>query len=247
MLNGDPSDFVIPGDDLSGYKLLQVSAMELVDRKTAEWFKDYVKKGGNLLVEYPFACRDEQTWVTPKRPGHGLETLLGCFEGERHMIGEEDIAAVFGMNIPAGSGNLKDWASRWYVELKPCGGKVIGKWQDGKPAMIKNKYGKGTVWTTGFNASLAFKDTWDDPSLKYFRALMSDAGVTPLPWAGKGIFLMKRKGNSGTIIFVFNNSDKKQSITLPVKPSVKIESESAVVSGKELKMGPKGIFVALME
>ena len=236
MLNGEPADFVAPGDELSCYRFLHVTAAEMIDKKTASWLEAYVKNGGNLLVEFPFACRDEALWVTPKRPAHGLETLLGCSEGERHVSGEKDIAKVFGMRIPAGS---------WNIELIPRGGKVIGKWQNSKPAMIKNKFGKGTVWSTGFNASLAFKDNWHDQMPKYFRLLKSAAGIKPCSTAGKAVFVFKREGALGIIWFVFNAGKKTQYVVLSGKPISVLEQAGCSITGEQLKIRAGGVFVAL--
>ncbi len=62
-------EFVVPGDDLSGVKLLHVTCDELINAETADWLRAFVQGGGKLLVEFPFASRDENTWVAPNAPG----------------------------------------------------------------------------------------------------------------------------------------------------------------------------------
>jgi len=71
-----------------------------------------VHDGGTLVAEFPFACRDDNTWVSVRRPNHGLEDLLGCREAERLVLDS-------GMSFPAAfvSGE-KIEPERWRVAFR---------------------------------------------------------------------------------------------------------------------------------
>ena len=80
---GYTADYVVNGDDLSKYKMVTVTCLEMTDESEREMFQKYVENGGVLYIEYPFACRDERTWVSPTRPNLGFEALTGCREAHR--------------------------------------------------------------------------------------------------------------------------------------------------------------------
>ncbi len=178
-LLGYTADFAVAGDELDGVSLLVVNSMELVDGEAARWLRNFVEQGGTLLVEYPFACRDERTWVTPVRPGHDLEQLLGCREGRRLTLGnqQEEIRFPDGERMPVGGDR---------VVLLPTSGEVIGRWADGGAAVVRHSLGRGTVLTCGGNAALAFFDTADPAALPaIYRRALAAAGLqvtTGQPW-----------------------------------------------------------------
>lgn len=171
---GYTADFAVRDDDLSGYRLLVVSAVELIDEAAARWLRCFVENGGTLLVEYPFACRDERTWVTPRRPSNHLEKLTGCREKSRTVLSPEVPGTVFFDK------ELKQTAAGWRVVLEPVEDsvKVIGRWVDGSPAVAEHACGRGRVIVSGGNFAM---ETFHEPATagvpEVYRAALNAAGL----------------------------------------------------------------------
>ncbi|MHB0997863.1 MAG: beta-galactosidase [Armatimonadota bacterium] len=205
---GETVDWVIPGDDLSRFSLVHVTAAEMIDPQFADSLRTYVQNGGRLIVEFPFACRDENTWVSKKRPNNGLNDLLGCTEGFRVAAsGSDNDKAEFE------NGAIVK-AQGWRVNLIPESGRVFASWADGSVAAVENKYGKGTVYSLGLNLSLSFEDKLGDPSMNVLGSLINYTGKT----AGSDVWIRRRKGIGHEVWFVFNISNSQQMVQLPAPP-----------------------------
>ena len=234
---GETVDWVVPGDDLSRCEILHVSAAEMVDRAAADWLRAYVRGGGTLIVEFPFACRDDNTWVSSARPNHGLDDLLGCVETDRVVIPPAGPEAVrFARRL-----TLK--ARGWHIALRPTRGKALARWADGSVAAVENTVGKGRVYALGASLSLSFSDTWDDPARKVLTALLTEAGIAPQPRAAGSVWVRRRTAGDREIWFVFNVSDREHSQALPRRPRATWFGEGCAVSGTRIRLGPGAAWV----
>ena len=233
--NGEAVDFVLARDDLSSKRVLHVTCTEMIDADTADWLREFVRNGGVLVAEFPFACRDEITWIHPQRPGHELHELLGCREltREETRLSPPDIAEfACGHRIVA---------KGWRIVLEPCGGDTIATWDDGAVAAVRNTYGAGVVYALGVNVSMSFANCWDDPGADVVRWLLRDAGLA----AGervpeRQVWVRRRRGPDFEIWFVFNVSDSSKRIRLPAAPVAewhRIASERVAEDVYELASG----------
>jgi beta-galactosidase len=240
QIAGETTDFVVPGDRIDGTSLLHVSSAEIIEAETADWLRKFVEAGGKLVVEFPFACRDERTWVSPRRPAHGLEDLLGCVEADRVITGKEQIDFA---DFPGG---VRIRAQEWRIDLTTCGGEVLARWQDGSVAAVRNHYGAGTVYAIGVNISLAFGNTWNDPALAIFAWLLRDAGLAPRPWQTPRLWLRRRRGQDHEIWFIFNFGDVQECIRLPATPTQVWVGEDCRLEGEKLIVNSGASWVAEM-
>jgi beta-galactosidase len=230
---GETVDWVTSGEDLSGYELLVVPAAEMVDFPTALWLRAYVEGGGILVVEFPFACRDDNTWVSRKRPNHGLDELLGCVEAER-VISIGDEATFFdGLTIRAFD---------WRIVLEPTTGEPIAHWQDGAIAAVRNSFGKGIVYALGASPSLSWADSWDDPACKISHRILDEAGVTCD--SPDDVFIRRRIGESHEVWFVFNIAECDRSITLPHPPTAIWQGSEYPSRDLTVTLPPNAVFIA---
>jgi beta-galactosidase GanA len=235
--NGQTVDWVIPGDQIKRYALLHVTATEVVTEDMARWLRDYVWNGGTLVVEFPFACRDEKTWVIGKRPGYGLESLLGCTEADRVVIAEGVTeSAVF-------SGGIRIPARDWRIDLRPTFGRAIARWPDNGVAAVRHTYGQGSVYCLGASVSLAFRDTWDDPGFRVCSRILKDAGVPAPSPSIKRVWTRRRVGTDREIWFVFSVDDTIKEIRLPDRPRSIWGIGKASLKSARLVLEPGGFFV----
>lgn len=235
LINGVAPDWVVSGDEIGDRKILHVTAAEMILAETAGWLIEYVEQGGRLLVEYPFACRDEHTWVGTERPLNHLEKLTGCREGLRTVAGHEERATVLGIEgIPAGY---------WKQELLPEKGDVIGKWSDGTVAAVICSHGKGRVLTLGCSLSLGFSDSWNDPSVNAFRKVMDALGFERRDTMLAGVVHVRRQSAQKDIDFFFNLGQTR--CRIPFRKTVRAAWHSQACAEKDatLIIDPGGFWI----
>jgi len=206
---GHSTDMIAPHDDLTGYELVHLSAMEMVDAEQAEILRQFVHRGGKLVIEYPFACRDEATWVHPHRPAHGLADMLGCVEGQRVVV------------KPNQPQTMKLWnestvtCEHWRVDFELRGAQPIGWWDNGQIAATRHRYGNGEVITLGSSLSRAAIASFDNPALTVFDELLKGMSLEPAFNADRGVWMRTRTGPNGSVYFVFNLNSHQAGVTLP--------------------------------
>ena len=237
LMAGETVDWVVPGDDLAGRALLHVTCAEMIAADSADWLRSYVRDGGALVVEFPFACRDDNTWVSRQRPNHGLEDLLGCREVERVVIPPQGTETV------SFAGATRVEARGWRVELEPADGEVLATWGNGSVAAVRHRFGGGTVVALGVNLALSFGDSWDCPVGLAFSRVLDAAGLAR-PDVPAGLWLRRRCAGDREILFVFNVSDEARELQLPQAPGEVWYAEGAQCEGKNLNIEPGGTWVA---
>ena len=210
----------------------------MIDAKTADWLRAYVRGGGTLLIEMPFACRDDNTWVSVRRPNHGLEDLMGCTEAQRLVVEP-------GQSFPAAfaTGQTIE-PEKWRIMLRPTTGASIVTWPDGTGAAVSNQYGKGQVIVLGINLSLAARRNWSPQVLDAFRAIVRKAGIQ-VP-SGSPLWVARRSGPNGHVWFVVNLHDQPGTMKLPHPPKRVWVGEGAKIQGNTLTVPANEVWVAEM-
>jgi beta-galactosidase GanA len=235
--NGQSVEWVVPGDDLSGIRLLHVTCAEMIDETAASWLKQFVEQGGTLVVEFPFACRDGRTWVAKSIPNHGLDALLGCREIDRVVTGSESLKNSVTFN----TGQIV-LAKRWRIELLPTTAKPIAYWNDGCVAAVQHTFGKGMVICSGVNLALSFADTKESPEFDLYRWILSTAGL-PCDEGGRNVWIRKRRSINREIWFIFNMTENDQTLTLPALPGEVWYGQECTLNGNEIIMKPNAVWV----
>lgn len=239
LLNtGNAPDFITPEDGYGNYKLLIVNCLEQISDATARALEAFVENGGVLLVEYPFACRDERTWATLQRPSLGLDRLVGCREIHRLALPDGQTRALRYAN------GAQDAASFCQVALRPTTGTVLATWEDGAPAAVENAYGQGKVFTCGGNLSIAVRDAVvanREPALPCLYALALQAAglsaeTTPF-WT------LERTSRENAFRFLFNPTEKPQDVEIPSGFQMRYASAEAKAEGNRLALAPNAAAV----
>jgi len=159
-------DLNIPYEAIGEDQLDQIGAFKAIflgqfamcaDQTTVEAFRQYVRDGGMLIVtNYAFSAGD--TGLELENPAFGLADIWGSSGRVEDQTGEGRITAseesanplhdsVAGLQFPTLGG----------VARRQMGtAQVIGRFQDGTPAITLNRYGKGQVLFIGTNAGEAY-------------------------------------------------------------------------------------------
>lgn len=199
---GAPVDFITEAKDLKDYPVVIVPSYQLADEALVETWKDYVKKGGNLVISCRTAQKDRNGHFPETRFGEMLYDLSGNEIEFFDTLLPDDPAKVVMDN------NEYDWTT-WGEILKP--GKnsevwatYIDEFYEGKPAVTHRKLGKGTVTYVGLDSDNG--DLERDVLKKLYSKL--GIGVMDLPY---GVTVEYRNGFG----IVLNYSDKTYTFPVP--------------------------------
>ncbi|MEW2475007.1 beta-galactosidase [Micromonospora gifhornensis] len=219
-------DIVLPGDPLTGYRLLVLPALYLTDDDTAQWVGEYVTGGGHLLATYLSGVADEHARVRLGGYPGALRDLLGVRVEEFHPLAADDQVRL----SDGGTGRI------WAETLRPTGAQVItayaGGVLDGQPAITRHRAGSGTAW---------YVSTRPDDAT--YRRLLDEAarsaGLTPVcPDAPAGVEAVRRRAAHGSWLFLFNHTDTPQRV-----PARGTDLLTATAVGEAVQLPPGGVAV----
>jgi len=182
---GAPMDFIAENDDFTAYPFLIAPAYQLVDSALVQKWKDYVDKGGHLILTCRTGQKDknghlfEAGWAAP------IRSLIGADLEFFDMLPADILGSVRAKNM------YFKW-NTWGEVLSPFPGtELLATYADqyyaGKAAATTRRLGKGTVTFIG----VASKDGLLEHLL--VRSVYERAGVAieDLP---KGVYIEWRDG-----------------------------------------------------
>lgn len=190
-------DFALPGQDLSGYRLVVAPAQYLLTAADAANLTSYVKDGGTLLVSFFSAIVDENDavhaggYLAPLRDALGVtvEEFLPLREGVSHGV--------------TWKGGAELVADAWQEDLTLAGAEVVASFSGGPgadgPAITRNSHGAGTGWYVSTRLDAAGLAT-------VFEAVYADAGIQPagLP---DGLEVITRHGDDTVYRVAVNHAE----------------------------------------
>lgn len=201
------TDIVHPGSELSGYRLVVVPNLYLVDEATAANLVRYVREGGHLVISFFSGIVDECDRIHLGGYPAPFRELLGVHVEEFWPLAHDGSIALAPADGRVGSGTL--W-SEW-VTLE--GAEPLATFADGelagRPAITRHRHGSGVAYYLG---------TRPDPATMgaLLREVVREAGVTPvLPGAPAGVEATVRRSETGDrYLFLLNHN--MFDVTVPV-------------------------------
>lgn len=264
-----PIDFVstqeVAAGKLAEYRVLFVPYPVMLSANVASGIKQYIEDGGTVVAEARLAWNNERGFASPIIPGIGLDKVFGAREvvirpSEKPQITVEDAAQLPGWK---NDGTLVGAAYEEELEPYP-GAQVLGRFADGKPAIVENTFGKGKTILVGTFLALGYEEHPEAATREFLLSLASLAGVSPqveVTGAGaSGIQVRRLVSGKEQVVFAFNESkdsaDATLSLNLPWKParavdwtnagSVTFDSEQGKVVLKK-KFAPREVWVVSLE
>jgi len=189
-------DGVRPGADLSGYRLVVVPTLYLVDDECVDRLRAYVEGGGHLVISFGSGLVDERDHIRLGGYPGAFRDLLGLRSEEIFPLADGDEVRL---STPSG----EVWTgSRWTEFTHLAGAETVAEYLDGpvagRPAITRNRVGAGTAWYVGTaldqNALAALLD----------RIRIAADVQAPVP-APPGVEVVRRRGPQGAYLFVLNH------------------------------------------
>ena len=186
-------DFITADDDLSERKCVIVAAAEILPAGFCRRLREFVENGGVLILEYPFAVRDENTWAAPERPNNGMAELTG-FREKLRWVPEGETATVDGRAVAD---------QRWYtVGEIAADAEIFGRWSTGEAAAIRRRAGKGVVLTLLASPSLAYSASRSPEAFAVAESLLES--VFPGELLPPGLEVRTRSSAEHRVTMLFN-------------------------------------------
>ena len=193
---GVSADVVPPDADLSGYRLVIVPTLYLVDDAAAASIRRYVEAGGHLLVTYFSGIVDVDDHVRLGGYPGAFRDLLGVRVDEFRPLRAGDEVVL--------EGEVAGRADVWTEDLRLAGARAVSTYSDGpcagQPAITRHGTGEGVAW---------YVATRTDPetTAALVELVIAESGVTAVLDAPDGVEVMQRTGPDARYLFVLNHGE----------------------------------------
>jgi len=219
---------------LDGYKLVIAPALLIVNEDRAARLKEFVRRGGFLVLTVRCGMKDSANALLPMRQPGPLTDLAGAEVEEYYAL--LDSVPVQG-NWFTGTSRL--WAERLRV-IDQAETQVVARygpsngWLDGQVAVTVHPYGRGFVYFVG-----AYLD--DAAQQELLDHIVSLAGIRPALETPGGVEAHKRVNAQGQEVWIVINHervDKQVPLAWPAQ-----EHLSGQAVDGDLSLGPYGVVI----
>ncbi len=225
-----PVDFVstqeVARDRLGQYKVLFVPFPVMLSKAVANGIKHYVQGGGTVVAGARLAWNNQRGFASAVIPGLGLDKVFGAREQVIRPVHRPEIKISDASGLP-GLSTRTVFGAAFEEDLQPYpGARVLGRFEDGKAAVVEHSYGKGKTVLVGSFVPLAYSRHHDAGTQRFLVSLARLAGVArevKVLGAGNSKLEVRRLvGDHDQIVFAFNESkdpvDATLSIAVPWRP-----------------------------
>ena len=198
-------DFVPPGVDLSGYKLVVAAHLYLYTDETAALIGRYVRAGGTLLATYFTGHVDENDKARLDGYLGTLQDVLGVSIDDFSALpasGPRSIIAV--SSDQWGTLECSEWSEYLHLRGASVHAHFSGTDVDGMAAITSNAHGRGTAWYVATRPDRAGID-------RIVADIARSAGAVPVV---SGLPIGVEAGRRGGVLFLINQSDEAVEIPL---------------------------------
>jgi beta-galactosidase len=228
------ADVVSPDAPLNGYRLVVAPALVILSETQAQRLKDFVRRGGHLVLTVRCGVKDRYNALRPSRAPGLLAGLAGVEVEDYYAL--LDPVPVIGNWF---TGTSQVWAERLKVRDKDnthlaarfgaCNG-----WLDDQPAITVHTYGHGLVYNVG-----VYLD--DDAQQALMDHIVQMAGVRGVMETPAGVEARLRVAPDGTRIYLLINHEREEKV-VPV-PWPAYEHLAGEALGDGLKLTPYGVAI----
>src|SRR6185437_14947482 len=225
-----PVDFVdsqdVAQNKLGRYKILFLPFPVMLSQDAAEGIKRYVQSGGTAVAEARLAWNDARGFASDVIPGFGLDEVFGAKEKLIRPVEKPEFQIEPSAELPGVTANQPVAGAAFEEDLEPLeGGRVLGRFSDGAPAIVSHAWGNGKAILIGSFVALGYHQTPNHATRQFFLSLARAAGVSQdVELAGpqsSDVEVRRLVSEHEQIVFVFNHAagpfDASLSIDVPWK------------------------------
>jgi beta-galactosidase len=197
--------------DFAQYKLVIAPMLYMVREGVGERLTRFVEDGGTLVATYwSGICDDSALCFETGFPGP-LREALGIRSEEIDVLYEHESVPV----VPSSkSGFTTAWTGRIFCDLIHAERAEVlatydGQFYTGRPALTRNRHGKGTAWYVAFRGDDLFLNDLIDRLIN--ETDLHPVLETTLP---TGVTAQMRPNGERQIIFLMNFTNQPQTVIL---------------------------------
>ena len=212
-----PAMFVTPKDIINGragrYKLIFISNQMNVDIELANALKRYVEEGGVLVCDGRFGVIGNDGIMYDGQPGGALNETLGY-----NLIDVEPNNLDITMKDNSGyAGKLSGYYEKQYLEVFGSSAEVLGTFDEGSPAVIRSRAGKGEIlYIATYLWYGYFKENSGSVS-DFMKGLAAEYDMAVNTISCNDLKIRALKGDDGLILFAFNYENREVAGTVELK------------------------------
>jgi hypothetical protein len=217
------ADFVTPEEIKAGildkYRVLYLPFAYSMSTQTGEKIKEFVKNGGSVFADAKCAVKDEHGLSYLITPGAGLDELFGCKVKDFLPCQRVSIHVVeAASDISLGRGDLLT-GDLIEEQLENINGQVIGIFEDGIPAIISRKFGKGQVMFVGTHMAESYFKYGESSTGNLISGFARSAGVKPpmMISGGDKMECMMLENDNHKVVIIINHQEQQVVAKLEIK------------------------------
>jgi beta-galactosidase len=228
------TDVISAGGPLDGYRLIVAPALVIVSESQARQLRDFVKRGGHLVLTVRCGMKDEYNALLPSRQPGPLADLAGVEVEEYYAL--LDPVPVIG-NWFTGTSQL--WAERLKMQDRD-NTHVVARfgasngWLDDQPAIAVHSYGRGLVYYAG----VVLDEVAQQALMDHIVRMVAIRAVMETP---AGVEARVRVSPDGTRIYILVNHERKEQLVPLPWPAHEHLGGQPVAD--ELKLAPYGVAI----
>lgn len=222
---------------LDGYKIVLAPALVIMDKPLFRILRNYVEKGGNLVLTARCGMKDRYNALHPTRQPGLLAKLAGVEVEEYYALDQP---------VPVKGAWFEGHGQIWAERLKLVGNPTTSTlakygscngWLDDRIAITASAYSRGMVYYVGTCLD-------DVAQQKLFERILASSLLLPVN-TPPGVELRKLSNSDGEeILIVINHTKQRQCVTLPWPA---YEHLSGVTVSQEIIQPPYGVAVLTKE
>lgn len=195
-----PYEFVTPDDLRNGlagrYKIIYLPAIISLQNDVLDILKKYALDGGRVVLDLPGGKFDENTAITHTGKGTAFAQLFGATLDNYQFSGTNKTLSLMGA----------EW-NGFVVDMTPTTAETLEFYSSGKPAIIQNKYGKGSSSLIGLDIS---HQCFKPGNLLAEQILVQNAlGELKSPYSCEGALVYRLAGSDADHYFFINDGAAK--------------------------------------
>jgi beta-galactosidase len=229
-----PVDIISADTPLKSYRLVIVPALTIITSEQAEQLREFVRRGGSLVLTVRCGMKDEHNALLSMRQPGPLADIVPV-EVEEYYALDEPVP----VNGNWFSGVSERWAERLGVVDESAMAKIAtygpsNGWLDDQLAIVVSSHRTGLVYYVGTYLDEATQDA-------FIGRIVQTAGVRPVLETSPGVQVCRRVTKDRTDVLIAINHERTESAV--VLPWAAHEHLTERTVGEQLRLGPYGVAV----